>query len=88
MQWFSGVNVHCGLRILPRQTEALESLACKIIRASFSQERLRYDAPSATVVLKGKDAARKRRLNDSSARWVGACLKIGQNGSDWKGLHC
>ena len=40
----SGFSVHCGPRILPLQTEAMENLARYIIRASFSQERLRYDA--------------------------------------------
>ena len=59
----SGFNVHCGPRILPRQTEALENLSRYIIRASFSQERLRYDAPSATVVYKGKDGSRQKTFD-------------------------
>jgi hypothetical protein len=51
----SGFNLRCGLRIRPRQKGAMENLARYIIRASVSQERLRYDAPSATVVYKSKD---------------------------------
>lgn len=46
----SGFSVHCDPRILPRQTAAMENLARYIIRASFSQERLDYDARTATVV--------------------------------------
>jgi hypothetical protein len=33
----------------------MENLARCIIRASFSQERLSYDAKTATVIYKGKD---------------------------------
>ena len=31
----SGFNVHCGLRILPKDDEAMENIARYIIRASF-----------------------------------------------------
>jgi hypothetical protein len=53
--WHSDFIVHCGPRILPRQTAAMENLSRYIIRASFSQERLGYDAQTATVVYKCKD---------------------------------
>ena len=34
-----------------------------IIRASFSQERLDYDAQTATVVYKGKDGSRQKSFD-------------------------
>jgi hypothetical protein len=61
----SGFNVHCGPRILPRPTEAAENLACCIIRTSVSQERLRYDAPSATGVYNGKDGSWQKTFERS-----------------------
>ena len=43
MNWHhSGFNVYCGKAIWPRNQEGLEKLACYIIRASFSQERMTY----------------------------------------------
>lgn len=43
MNWrHSGFNVYCGKAIWPRNQEGLENLACYIIRASFSQERMTY----------------------------------------------
>jgi hypothetical protein len=59
----SGFSVHCGSHILPQQTTAMENLARYIIRASFSQERLDYDAPSATVVYISKDGSRQKRFD-------------------------
>ncbi len=38
----SGLNVFCGPQIDPRDEKAMENLACYIIRASFSQERMSY----------------------------------------------
>ena len=51
----SGFHVFCGKRILPRDKALLEHLACYIIRASFSQERMRYLADQGTVVYTDKD---------------------------------
>jgi hypothetical protein len=38
----SGFNIFCGNRISPTDDTAMENLACYIIRASFSQERMQY----------------------------------------------
>jgi len=45
----------------------MENLARYIIRASFSQERLDYDAQTATVVYKGSRASAKKPA--TMARW-------------------
>jgi hypothetical protein len=38
----------------------MENLAHYIIRASFSQERMDYDARTATVIYKGKGGSRQK----------------------------
>ena len=38
----TGFNVYCGPRLFPWQRRSMENLACYIIRASFSQERMTY----------------------------------------------
>lgn len=46
----SGFNVFCGNRISPKDDTAMEDLACYIIRASFSQERMHYQDQEGKVV--------------------------------------
>ena len=62
MNWHhSGFNVYCGDAIWPHNQEGLENLACYIIRASFSQERMTYilanqsSDGTAKVVYESKD---------------------------------
>jgi hypothetical protein len=43
------VSTASGKRILPEEETVLENLAHYIIRASFSQERMRYIRNKATV---------------------------------------
>lgn len=75
----SGFNVHCGPRILPHQADAMENLARYIIRASFSQERLSYDAPSATVVYHSKDGSREKTFD--ALEWLAAmCVHVPDKG--------
>ena len=75
----SGFSVHCGPRILPRQETAMENLARYIIRASFSQERLDYDAPSATVVYRSKDGSRQKSFD--ALEWLAAmCSHVPNKG--------
>ena len=50
----SGFNIFCGNRLLPKDNAAMEHLACHIIRASFSQERMRYLVQEGMVVYKAK----------------------------------
>jgi len=50
----SGFNVFCGNRISPDDDTAMENLARYIIRASFSQERMRYLEKEGTVVYRSK----------------------------------
>ena len=57
----------------------MENLARYIIRASFSQERLRYDAQSATVVYKGKDGSRQKTFD--ALEWLAAmCSHVPNKG--------
>jgi hypothetical protein len=51
----SGFNVFCGNRILPKDETAMENLARYIIRASFSQERMRYLEQEGKVIYTAKD---------------------------------
>jgi hypothetical protein len=75
----SGFRVHCGPRILPRQTTAMENLARCIIRASFSQERLDYDVQTATVVYRGKDGRRQKSFD--ALEWLAAmCSHVPNKG--------
>ena len=56
----SRFNVFCGPRIYPRDERAMENLACYIIRASFSQERMTYIQDEAKVVYQSKACPRLR----------------------------
>jgi len=51
----SGFHVFCGNRISPDDETAMENLACYIIRASFSQERMQYLDQEGKVVYTSKD---------------------------------
>jgi hypothetical protein len=61
MGWrHSGFNVFCGPRIQPGEEEAIENLACCIIRASFSQERMTYIPEESKVIYQSKDGKEER----------------------------
>ena len=51
----SGFNIFCGNRIAPKDETSMENLARYIIRASFSQERMRYLEKEGAVVYRSKD---------------------------------
>jgi len=51
----SGFNVFCGNRISPNDETAMKNLARYIIRASFSQERMRYLDQEENVIYTSKD---------------------------------
>lgn len=65
----SGFHVFCGKRIMPNDKASLERLACYIIRASFSQERMRYLADEGTVVYTAK-ACPGPRSGDGNGRKI------------------
>jgi len=46
----SGFSVYCGNAIWPHNEQGLENLARYIIRASFSQERMRYEFTENSVI--------------------------------------
>ena len=53
--WHSGFHVFCGNRISPTDNGAMENMACYIIRASFSQERMQYLDQEGKVIYTAKD---------------------------------
>jgi len=56
----TGFSVYCGKRINPKDAKSTENLARYIIRASFSQERMKYYPDEAKVTYEskyGKDVA-------------------------------
>jgi hypothetical protein len=55
MSWrHTGFSVYCGKRIYPKDKRSTENLARYIIRASFSQERMRYFPDKAKVTYQSK----------------------------------
>jgi hypothetical protein len=61
----SGFGVYCGKRINPIDTRSTENLARYIIRASFSQERMKYFPREAKVTYQskyGKDVKNSYKL--------------------------
>ena len=83
----SGFNVFCGNRIAPKDETAMENLARYIIRASFSQERMRYLEQEGTVVYKAKACPKGRSGNGKDQKtfpaleWLAAmCSHIPNRG--------
>ena len=75
----SGFNVFCGNRISPKDDAAMENLACYIIRASFSQERMMYLRQEGTVVYRAKDG--KDQKTFPAMEWLAAmCSHIPNRG--------
>ena len=50
----TGFGVYCGKRINPKDAKSTENLARYIIRASFSQERMKYYPDEAKVTYESK----------------------------------
>ncbi len=59
----SGFNVFCGPRTYSRDEQAMENLACYIIRASSSQERMSDLREEAKVVYQSKDGKHEKVFN-------------------------
>ena len=75
----SGFNVFCGNRILPKDETSMENLARYIIRASFSQERMRYLEQEGTVIYSSKDGRTSK--NFPAMEWLAAmCSHIPNRG--------
>ena len=75
----SGFNVFCGNRISPKDDAAMENLARYIIRASFSQERMKYLRQEGTVVYRAKDG--KDQKTFPAMEWLAAmCSHIPNRG--------
>ena len=75
----SGFNVFCGNRISPNDDTAMENLARYIIRASFSQERMRYLEKEGTVVYRAKNG--KDQKTFPAIEWLAAmCSHIPNRG--------
>ena len=75
----SSFHVFCGKRIFPKDQTSLENLARYIIRASFSQERMRYLADEGTVIYAAKDGNDKKAFDASE--WLAAmCSRVPNRG--------
>ena len=75
----TGFNVFCGNRISPADETAMENLARYIIRASFSQERMRYLDQEGTVVYRSKGGETTRSF--PATEWLAAmCSHIPNRG--------
>ncbi|RZB37986.1 MAG: hypothetical protein SRB2_00693 [Desulfobacteraceae bacterium Eth-SRB2] len=75
----TGFNVSCGPRILPWQRKSMENLACYIIRASFSQERMTYHRETGQVEYRSKDEKETQMLH--ALEWLAAiCSHVPNKG--------
>ncbi|MBU1745161.1 MAG: transposase [Proteobacteria bacterium] len=75
----SGFHVFCGNRISPNDKTAMENLACYIIRASFSQERMQYLDQEGTVVYTSKNGETTKSF--PALEWLAAmCSHIPNRG--------
>jgi hypothetical protein len=78
----SGFNVFCGNRISPKDDTAMEHLACYIIRASFSQERMQYLDQEGKGIYMAKDG-KKTKIFPAWNGWP-PCARIFRTGeSGW-----
>ncbi len=68
----SGFGVYCGKRIYPKDTRSTENLARYIIRASFSQERMKYYPGQAKVTYQSKYGKEVKEF--SSLEWMAALV--------------
>ena len=68
----SGFGVYCGKRINPNNTRSTENLARYIIRASFSQERMKYYPGEAKVTYQSKYGKDTKEF--SSLEWMAALV--------------
>ena len=80
MSWrHSGFNVHCGQRIQPGDSEAMENFAGYIIRASFSQERMSYIREESKVIYQSKDGKEEKVFD--ALEWLAAmCSHVPDKG--------
>jgi len=68
----SGFGIYCGDRIYPKDTMSTENLARYIIRASFSQERMKYFRQEAKVTYRSKYSSKVKEF--SSLEWMAALV--------------
>ena len=75
----SGFHVFCGKRIPPKEQRSLEAFARYIIRASFSQERIRYAEQEGTVMYTRKDSKEQKVF--VALEWLAAmCSRVPNRG--------
>jgi len=75
----TGFNAFSGPRILPRYEKSMENLARYIIRASFSQERMRYDRETGQVEYRSRDGSQTKVFD--ALEWLAAmCSHVPNKG--------
>jgi len=68
----TGFGVYCGKRINPKEAKSTENLARYIIRASFSQERMKYFPDQAKVTYESKYGKQVKEF--SCLEWMAALV--------------
>ena len=68
----TGFGVYCGKRINPKDARSTENLARYIIRASFSQERMKYYPDEAKVTYESKYGRQVKEF--SCLEWMAALV--------------
>jgi len=68
----TGFGVYCGKRINPKDAKSTENLARYIIRASFSQERMKYFPGQAKVTYESKYGRQVKEF--SCLEWMAALV--------------
>jgi len=68
----TGFGVYCGKRINPKDARSTENLARYIIRASFSQERMKYYPDEAKVTYESKYGRQAKEF--SCLEWMAALV--------------
>ncbi|NQT66706.1 MAG: transposase [Actinobacteria bacterium] len=70
--WHTGFGAYCEKRINPKEARATENLARYIIRASFSQERMKYYPDQAKVIYQSKYGKDVKEF--SCLEWMAALI--------------
>jgi len=68
----TGFGVYCGDRIYPKEASSTENMARYIIRALFSQERMKYYPSQAKVIYQSKYGKDTKEF--SSLEWMAALV--------------
>jgi hypothetical protein len=80
LSWrYSGFGLYCGNRIYPKDSRSMENLARYIIRASFSQKRMKYILEELKITYRSKYSKEEKEF--SALEWMAVlCSHIPNQG--------